>query len=594
MNTVTDLRAELDRLADRAPSGEQLRRDLADRIAGRAKRRRTTALIAAAAAVVLVAGGAGIAGAVLSHRSAGPAGPTPVVSVPDVPLPPGSKLIRHELQPVTTPVTATTPKGLTGHMWMSAPGRLAVSFFDPAAAARQSSAAGTAGGATTATAGYTITGQRDETLRSYGPNGPTTPIVTRTQLTVGGHAATLDTAPADTNDDFGFPASERISWRLPDGQWIHVWTSGPGDKAALQQFAAGITNEPQTLDRTVGIGFTVPGLTVDSSTNSWPAVAYVGASLYLCPKGVDPMTSTYTSSTGSGSSGPSESGTGSGVGSGVGPDVGSSTETSTNQEPTARCVTAAVMNIPRSQLGSLSTTEAITVGDTVAHVDTTLGAAWADLGNGLTAIAGAPRNVHLSAPDLAALVASVRLSPAATMLPFSAGQGVEVGGTTVTSAGVVPMRSPVSSAAATAPVTAATDRPGGTASSEQAARSSAVSARSSAAAAASAASASAAAAAALTRYLDALTAGDCAAARQAAAPSFVVGNGELCGAARVSAHSTPENPAATNPNEREFAITLTTGGSADGSIPAGTLTWFYILQRQPDGRWLLTGGGGGA
>jgi len=39
------------------------------------------------------------------------------------------------------------------------------------------------------------------------------------------------------------------------------------------------------LNRTVGIGLTLAGLTIDSSVNSWPAVADIGASVYLCPKG---------------------------------------------------------------------------------------------------------------------------------------------------------------------------------------------------------------------------------------------------------------------------------------------------------------------
>jgi hypothetical protein len=410
MTTVTDLRTELDRCANLAPSDDEIRRALAGRITGRAKRRRTTALVAAAAAVVVVAGGAGIAGVVLSHGSSGPASPTPVVQVPEVPLPPDTKLIRLALQPVSSPVTAVPPKGLSGQAWFSAPGRLAVSFFNPAGAGQPASASGTDDTAT-ATAGYTITHRREEKLQLFGPNGPSTPTIEHAQITINGHVATLDTAPDGTDDSFGFPARQRISWQLPDGRWIHVWTSGLGDNGALQQFAAGITDQPQTLDRTIGIGLTLPGLTVDSSMNSWPAVAYLGASVYLCPPGVDPMAPSSSNSTGSGSSGPAGSGT------------GSSTETSTNQEPTARCLTAAVTNIPKSQLGDLAATHTVTVGDTVAHVDTTLGAAWADLGDGLTAVAGSPRNVHLSAADLAALVASVRLSPAVTVLPPQPLQG---------------------------------------------------------------------------------------------------------------------------------------------------------------------------
>jgi len=224
MNTETDLRAEFGALADRAPSDADVRGALAGRIDAHARRRRTTSLIAAAAAAVVLAGGAGIAGSLLRHRSAGPAAPTPVVTVPAAPLPPATKLVRHQLKAMTTPVTAIQPKGLSGHVWMSAPGRLAVSFFDPTAAGDSNVSSGgshpqsgNGGGSSPATAGYTITDQRDEKLHSFGPNGLITVTVTRRDVTIVGHTATLDTAPADTSDDFGFPAGQPITWQLPRG-----------------------------------------------------------------------------------------------------------------------------------------------------------------------------------------------------------------------------------------------------------------------------------------------------------------------------------------------------------------------------------------
>ncbi len=430
MNSDTDLRSELDALARRAPSDADVRGALAGRIAARAKRRRSTALIAAAAAVVLVAGGAGIAGSVLSHRSAGPAAPSPVVSVPEVPLPPGTKLTRHQLQAVVSPVTAIAPKGLSGQAWIQAPGRLVVSFFDPGASARSA-----VDGSSAATAGYSITDERDGKLQSYGPGGPASATVTRQSITVGGHAATLDTAPPGTDDDLGFPAGERITWQLSTGRWIHVWTSGLGDKGALQQFAARIADRPQTLDRTVGIGLTLPGLTIDSSLNSWPVVAYVGASVYLCPAGVDPIVADHGTSSGSGSSDPD--------------GAGSTTETTTVHEPTSRCLTAAVMNIPAGQLGELPMATTVTVGDTIAHVDTKTQVAWTELGDGATAVAAAPRDVQLSAADLAALVASVRLSPAATLIPMRTGPDAAQSGVATAVNSAIGGQS-----------TAATDRPG--------------------------------------------------------------------------------------------------------------------------------------
>ncbi|QNK80481.1 hypothetical protein [Nakamurella sp. PAMC28650] len=80
MNTDTDLHAELDALADLAPSDVDVRRASAGRIDLRVRRRRTSSLVAAAAAVVLFAGGAGIAGSLISNRTAGPAAPTPTIS----------------------------------------------------------------------------------------------------------------------------------------------------------------------------------------------------------------------------------------------------------------------------------------------------------------------------------------------------------------------------------------------------------------------------------------------------------------------------------------------------------------------------------
>jgi hypothetical protein len=553
MNTDTDLRAELSAQADRAPSDADVRGALADRIDARTRRRRTTSLIAAAAAVVVLAGGAGIAGALFWHRSTGPAAPTPVVTVPAVPLPPNTKLVRHQLQTVTSPVTAMPPTGLSGHVWMSAPGRLAVSFFNPAAPGNAMTSggaslaqSGNSGGASPATAGYTITDERDEKLQSFGPSGPVTATVTRQDIRVGIHAATLDTAPADTNDDFGFPAGERISWQLPDGRWIHVWASGAGDKSALPDFAAGITDSPQTLNRTVGIGLTLDGLTFDSSMNSWPAFADMGASVYLCPKGIDPMTTTYSSSSGSASSSPDGN--------------SRNTDTSNNQQPTARCLTATVMNVPAGQLQGLSTTDTVTVGTTVAHVDTKTQAAWADLGDGVTAVAGAPRDVHLSAADLAALVASIRLSPAATLMPMqtSSLSGQSGVATILSSAIASAISAPANTEPAQDPVTVAAQR------------------------------------AVVANYLNAVKTRDCTAAdRYFVDGTPQIGNGDLCheGSLRLLAYQIEGAPATPSPDEAVFAMTITTTGG-DHTMQGLTM-WFLTLHRQPAGNWLISAGGSG-
>lgn len=97
----------------------------------------------------------------------------------------------------------------------------------------------------------------------------------------------------------------------------------------------------------------------------------------------------------------------------------------------------------------------------------------------------------------------------------------------------------------------------------------------------------------LVAYLDALVANDCASARQFVVQTFTKGSGELCGAVRVTRASIVDgDPAMPNPTEVEFATTLTTNGDG-ASIPPGDITWFVVLDRQPNGAWRITGGGSG-
>jgi hypothetical protein len=97
----------------------------------------------------------------------------------------------------------------------------------------------------------------------------------------------------------------------------------------------------------------------------------------------------------------------------------------------------------------------------------------------------------------------------------------------------------------------------------------------------------------LAFYLGALRAGDCAMAARVAAETFRQGNGELCGAVTVTDFTVNPDPAKPSALEAEFGVSMVTSGSTDGSIPAGRMTWFFDLQRQGDGRWLLIGGGSG-
>ncbi|MEO7126854.1 MAG: hypothetical protein ABI382_03355 [Nakamurella sp.] len=584
MNTIRDLQAEFDRLGQESPSDVDVRQALTERVAAQGKRRRTTALIAVAASVVLVVGGASVTNALLSHRLVGPAAPSPIVLVPEVPLPADTQLIRHQLQPTVSPVTAAAPAGLTGQVWFSAPGQLAVSWFDPGSASNGMAGwttytpLGSAAASTGALAsvGYSITNDRDGTIRSFGPDGLTTPTVSREDITVGGHKATLDTAPGDPNGAFGFPASQRISWQLSDGRWIHVWASDSANKpspvATLTQFAAGITEQPQTLVRSVGIGLTLPGLTADSSGNSSPLVGMLGAMLYLCPPGVEPLAPNYSSSSGSGSSEADDNLS----------NAPTESQTESTSDHTSPCITVAV--VPRASIdsGTLPAGTEMTAGGTVAHVDTDIGTAWDDLDGGVIAAVSTPRSGPLagqiSGADLAALVASVRLSPSVAVLLVSSPQMTQspVTGTSM------PQPSSTNEGTSASPDQSSGEAP-------------------SAEAPASSGDGTAGVVdhrdpqSVLMAYLDALAADDCATAQSFAAPTFRSGNGELCGAATVTGYSLRGAAAVSNtkPATETFAVNLTTGGSSDGTVPAGDVIWFYTLTQQPSGTWLFTGGGTG-
>lgn len=473
MNTVSDLHDEFAALAAVAPADDTIRAALADRIEQHARHRRATALVAVVAAVVLVAGGIGLTRSLVGNGPARPAGPVPqpVVTVPDVPLPAGTKLIRHQLRPVTSPVTASPPKGLTGQVWYQTPGRLTVSWFDPDPSAfgwtsyRPLNDSSPAPG----TAGYAITDAKDDPITDVGSSNsdPVTP--TGNTVSVGGHTALLLTAPAGSVDAMGFPAAQRLTWQLADRRWIHVWATDPsgsaGDSAtpsaALAAFAATIAEKPTTLNRTIGIGLTLPGLTHDYSLNSSPLAGYMGASLLLCPSGVDPYGQVMSSVSGSGSapasasvSVPAET-TGPAAGDGpssvsIAPGAGQSYVTSGDTSPAAPCLTVAVVN-GTDVTAQLNSTP-VRVDGTIAHVDVQKQAATADLGHGVTAVVGGPTaaDVKLSADDLAALVASVRLSPAVTVIPFDAGLGV--GGSSASGTASVASTSVVASSGTATPV----------------------------------------------------------------------------------------------------------------------------------------------
>lgn len=98
----------------------------------------------------------------------------------------------------------------------------------------------------------------------------------------------------------------------------------------------------------------------------------------------------------------------------------------------------------------------------------------------------------------------------------------------------------------------------------------------------------------LDAYLRTLLAGDCSTGRRLWVPvAHQTGDGDLCGDAWVWSYRIDGPPATLSASEADYAVTLTTTGSGDGSISAGQITWFYGLIQQPDGSWRIAGGGSG-
>lgn len=360
--TIEELRRELAIQARDVPDLAALRAEVDALGAARFRRRRVTALIAAAAAVVLVAGGAAVAGSVLGGNASGPASPAPVVSVRDISLPPGTALIRHQLDAVSTPVTAgAVPAYFDLTEWIQGPGLLSVSFFDRNPGAHP----GAAGDVTSGLTGYTITAEQDEPLRAPG-GGPVT--TTDSTITVGGHPAILQVPADGALDPANRLANRFITWQLSDGGWIHVF--GDDDLASLMTFADGIVQRPNTLNRSIGIGVTVAGLTEDSSANmSAIILGFPDPMLYLCPPGTAPIADDSAAKT---------------------------------------CLT---VQVSAALPADVQRPVAVSTASTVVQVDAATRRAWTTLADGNVAVVTGPASPRLSVTDLATAAASVRLAP---------------------------------------------------------------------------------------------------------------------------------------------------------------------------------------
>jgi hypothetical protein len=560
---LTDLRSELRRQAQDVPDLPAVRSEVGGRSDRVLRQRRTAALVGTAAAVVVLLAGAGVATATLRHGSTGPAGPLPVVEVPEVALPADSALVRHRLPEVISPVQAPAPRGMDGSGWIDTPGRLAVGY---GVASDRSTTGGQSG---PPSAGYVITATPDDALIGVGAptaagSGDRTVRPTATTTTVGGHRAQLQVAPPGTLDALGFPAERRLVWQLGSGQWIHVWAQGADDPQRLQTFAASITERPTPLYRAVGIGVTVPGLVEDSSMNFNVLDASVPDAVYLCPPGTRPLASAITAGTDLASAT---------AGTTAAPVSGMPTPAASGPQraPSAPCLIAGVVAEPLDRVRLDGAPTPMTVGNQTVYVDVSAHTALADLGRGITAAITAPATAHLSAADLAAAVSSVRLSSAVSVLPGTGGEvtGVSAGvaSTYLTSSADLAgtsapagAGSPSSSAASTATPTIHT--PNG--------------------------AAAGAATQVLNEYLGFVRQGSC----PAAAGLYVGAYGNLCGVLTLS-EFTVGQAAAVGDRQLDIPATLTTSGSRDGTIPAGTVTWFFVLTQQSDGDWRIADAGSG-
>jgi hypothetical protein len=97
----------------------------------------------------------------------------------------------------------------------------------------------------------------------------------------------------------------------------------------------------------------------------------------------------------------------------------------------------------------------------------------------------------------------------------------------------------------------------------------------------------------LGECLGAWRAGDCIGASRLTTATFAAHRAKQCDAIHLMAYSINPTPARPDPALAEYAVRLTTGGSPDGTVPPGAVTWFFSLARQPDGTWRLSDAGGG-
>ena len=93
----------------------------------------------------------------------------------------------------------------------------------------------------------------------------------------------------------------------------------------------------------------------------------------------------------------------------------------------------------------------------------------------------------------------------------------------------------------------------------------------------------------LTSYLAALEVGDCAGARQLAMPSWSDGTDALCGEQVKGFQPIGDGNNDGAGGTIEFGTVVTLGAPVPGMNTGVTdFTLFFVLARQPDGRWLVS------
>jgi hypothetical protein len=243
--------------------------------------------------------------------------------------------------------------------------------------------------------GYLITAERPA-VTVYAPGYDAR--ATSKAITVNGHPAQLLSAPKGSFDKtYATPAQSRIAWQLGNGQWIQVWAVGESD-SVLAGFASSITEVPKVFPADLSIGLTLRGYTAATSRYSSFVSQMAGPGVTLCRPASSAAPASSPVSSPAPASAPASS-----------PDTGNCLDVSANVADGG--FGAGIVMGDESNAQFLAQSIVVDVGGVRVHVNARYQASWTTWGEA-TIVVQSPGGVTMSSADLAALAASVRLSPA--------------------------------------------------------------------------------------------------------------------------------------------------------------------------------------